>query len=555
MEPGVIARTTSAAVCVGAFAAGIAAAVNVPSFRLAGPGWWLGWTTWCLAAVVVILALARHAVHPAASLLFVAAGAALVAEEAAGPGSNVPLAFTTAIAAGGCAAGLGVAATAWTATSGWTRRIVAGAAMIGALAGGPMVALVRDPRARGCYRCELNAVAFGDFPTTADVLARFGAVIAAVAALAGVVGVLVSHRRIDRGEVISLATSTAAAAASFVLLWPRIVGGADATAVGWPRLSAAGCLAVAAAGLWWQPIVARRRLRALARLMTRAAAAPLSGTLEDALGAALGDGRIRLLYPLDDDGLIDSLGLPASDEGPLIQIARNGHVVALVGHTPGRFDDPSDIRTLTATVGLALEHEREAAILAARARGLAGARRQLIETSDRERRALERDLHDTAQQRLVSILIGLRLAMSDVDVHDVDVRQAFSDVQAALDEVRSIGQGIFPSVLADEGLAAALDELAISTPGALEIGCLPIHRVDPVVEATAYLIAEACWRAPVGGTVRVEVDCPDRSLVLRVQGVRATDASFGPLEERAIALGGAWSVDANLLEVVLPCDS
>ncbi|MEO6570119.1 MAG: histidine kinase, partial [Ilumatobacteraceae bacterium] len=179
-------------------------------------------------------------------------------------------------------------------------------------------------------------------------------------------------------------------------------------------------------------------------------------------------------------------------------------------------------------------------------------RRRLIEASDRERRALERDLHDHAQQRLVSIIIGLRMQMSAPGADEIALRTASAEVQAALDDVRSIGRGIFPSVLAEEGLAVALEELALGT-GSLDIARLPECRVDPLVEATAYLIAEACSLVPAARGVRLAVDTTDRTLTLSADGVHSAAGAFESLAARTVALGGMWTCRPGAVEVVLPC--
>ncbi len=133
------------------------------------------------------------------------------------------------------------------------------------------------------------------------------------------------------------------------------------------------------------------------------------------------------------------------------------------------------------------------AVASAQARDdLAASRRRIIEAGDAERRRIERNLHDGAQQRLVALSVGLRLAQSKIrespDEAGELVANVSSELAQALRELRELAQGIHPAVLTERGLATALDVLAARTPLPVE---LDVHVDDPLpapVEAAAYYV-------------------------------------------------------------------
>ncbi len=127
---------------------------------------------------------------------------------------------------------------------------------------------------------------------------------------------------------------------------------------------------------------------------------------------------------------------------------------------------------------------------------LAASRARIVEAGDVERRRLERNLHDGAQQRLVSLALRLRFARALVEADPPRARSevagASAELAAALDELRELARGIHPAVLTDRGLAAAVTALADRSPVPVEIEAMPDARLPAAVEAAAYyVIAEA----------------------------------------------------------------
>jgi PAS domain S-box-containing protein len=190
---------------------------------------------------------------------------------------------------------------------------------------------------------------------------------------------------------------------------------------------------------------------------------------------------------------------------------------------------------------------------------LAASRARIVTAGDVERRRLERNLHDGAQQRLVSLSLSLRVAQAMLDSDPAGARAALADASdqlaVALDELRELARGLHPAVLSERGLRAAVEVLAGQVPVPVEIADIPEERLPEPVEAAAYyLIAEALTNVTKyaqASAARVRVAASDASVVVEVSddGVGGADTATGSglrgLSDRVEALGGA-------LEVVSP---
>jgi PAS domain S-box-containing protein len=205
------------------------------------------------------------------------------------------------------------------------------------------------------------------------------------------------------------------------------------------------------------------------------------------------------------------------------------------------------------------EVHRLNAELHARLEELAASRARIVTAGDVERRRLERNLHDGAQQRLVALSLTLRLALARLDSDPAAARAALADagneLSLALEELRELARGLHPAVLTDRGLRAAVDVLASRAPVRVEIAEIPDERLPEPVEAAAYyLIAEALTNVTkyaAASAVRVQVVANGSSVSVEVSddGVGGADPAAGSglrgLADRVEALGGA-------LEVVSP---
>jgi signal transduction histidine kinase len=187
---------------------------------------------------------------------------------------------------------------------------------------------------------------------------------------------------------------------------------------------------------------------------------------------------------------------------------------------------------------------------------LAASSARIVEAGYEERRRLERDLHDGAQQEFVSAALSLRLAR-DKWSRDPDealrlLDRARDQLQAGLRDLRELAAGIHPSILTDRGLGAALHALAARAAVPVELGSLPAHRLPAAVEATAYfVVAEALTNASkhgrcLGAEIGVRVTEDSAIVEVRDDGVGGADPSAGTglrgLADRVSALGGELDV-------------
>ena len=198
------------------------------------------------------------------------------------------------------------------------------------------------------------------------------------------------------------------------------------------------------------------------------------------------------------------------------------------------------------------ELERLNAELQARLEDLAASRARIVTAGDVERRRLERNLHDGAQQRLVSLSLSLRVALDRLDGDPAAARELLAagadELAVALDELRELARGLHPPLLTEHGLGAALRSLARSVPVRVELVETPCERLEEPIEVAAYyLIAEALTNVAKyarATTARVRVVGAGRIVVVEVDddGVGGADAARGSglqgLVDRVEALGG-----------------
>jgi signal transduction histidine kinase len=189
---------------------------------------------------------------------------------------------------------------------------------------------------------------------------------------------------------------------------------------------------------------------------------------------------------------------------------------------------------------------------------LAASRARIVEAGDAERRRLERDLHDGAQQRLVSLALSLHEVEAKLDGEPDAARRelgrAREELALALEELRELAHGIHPAILSDRGLGPALDALVARAPVAVRVTELPRARLpEPVEVAAYYLVAEALTNVakharPSETTLRVSRTDERVRIEVRDDGVggAAVGEGFGlrGLADRVEALGGQLRVDS-----------
>jgi signal transduction histidine kinase len=190
-------------------------------------------------------------------------------------------------------------------------------------------------------------------------------------------------------------------------------------------------------------------------------------------------------------------------------------------------------------------------------------RARIVEATDAERRRLERDLHDGAQQRLVSLSLALRLLRSRLEGGEGDNVEAIAatdnaaaELKVALQELRELARGIHPAILTEAGLGAAITALAERSTVPATVDALPDRRLSPAIEATAYfVISEALANlAKYASATHATVGAECRGSTLHVEvgddGVGGADASRGSgirgLQDRVAAIGGRFTIESPM---------
>jgi signal transduction histidine kinase len=324
-------------------------------------------------------------------------------------------------------------------------------------------------------------------------------------------------------------------------------------------LGEAVALIALAGGVTWHWIRIRRSRAAVARLVVELFESPPPRGLRALLAEAFGDPSLEIAYPLQDGRLVDARGLPTTLEGEVTPLLRGRRQLAVLGHRAGLLVD----REVVAAAGLAFENERLQAEAQARLEDLRASRARVVAAGDAERRRLERDLHDGAQQGLVALSLGLRHARSQIaDGVDPDraarLDQAHATLGESLEDLRRLAHGIFPAVLTDEGLAAALETLADETGITIDVSSLSDERLDPAIENAAYYTVVEILRRADLTQLQIEATRSDGLLVLDLESNGVIDDATS-LEDRLGALDGTFTIAAEpdriRIRAVIPCES
>lgn len=323
-----------------------------------------------------------------------------------------------------------------------------------------------------------------------------------------------------------------------------------------------------ALGLAWSVVRIRRTRAAVTRLVGELGDAPPPGKLRGVLASALADEGVEVIYPLGDsrrfvDGYGHPVAAPATGNGRVVTtVARAGRPVALVAHDAALIDGDGLERQMGAAAILAVENERLQAQVLAQLEDLRASRGRIVERGDAERCRLERDLHDGAQQRLLALHYDLRLAQAGADADGAielaaSLHTAGIEVQAALTELRELAQGIYPAVLAEAGLAPAIETFADGTRVRLDLGEVTTERFRPAVESSAYVtVAEAVDDAAARGATQISVDvihAGDRLVVEVHDDGCGRRSHLIHIADRIGALGGSLDAGRQGLRAEIPC--
>ena len=250
-----------------------------------------------------------------------------------------------------------------------------------------------------------------------------------------------------------------------------------------------------------------------------------------------------------------------------------GEDLAAIVHDPILLDQPAMLEAVGTAARVSLENERLQVELRSQLVALRESRARIVRAGDEERRRLERDLHDGAQQRLLGIGMALQLLKSRVN--ETDETRALLDeteleVQGALRELRELARGIHPAVLTDQGLGSALRTLAERAPLPVEVvdtaERLPAHVETAVYFLVAEALANVAKHAHASRAwVTVGRDNSVAYVEVRDDGVGGAEAADGGsglrgLEDRVSALDGRLRLDSPVgggtrLVAEIPCAS
>ena len=246
-------------------------------------------------------------------------------------------------------------------------------------------------------------------------------------------------------------------------------------------------------------------------LSSRLASAQVADLLRDVDRVPPGELRAALARVLDDPSLELAFWLPerrvyADSEGREVELPadgprravtrldRHGEPVAALVHDASLLDDPELVEAAGAAARLALENARLQAELKAQLTQVQESRARIVAAGDEQRRRIERDLHDGAQQRLVALALELRAAQKRLGgsldpAAEAVLEEAVGELQLAVSELRELAAGVHPAVLTEDGLEAALESLARRTPVPVSLDTDLARRLPSELEAAAYFVA------------------------------------------------------------------
>ena len=285
------------------------------------------------------------------------------------------------------------------------------------------------------------------------------------------------------------------------------------------------------------------------------------GQREPALARAVRDPTLSLAFPapsghgyVDADGGAITLPELGDPTRRVASLEHDGVTLAALVYDPAiDLEDPGRVQAVASVARMALENEKLAAQVRAQLEDVRASRARIVEAADAERRRLERDLHDGAQQRLVALAERLEQSRDHMEGAGDLIDATTDELMRAIGEVRDLARGLHPAILTERGLAAAVESLAERSPIRVRATVIDT-RVAPEAEAAAYfLVAESVTNAVKhagASEVRVTASLDDGDLDVTVSdnGAGGADPSAGSglqgLVDRIVAVGGTLAIDS-----------
>jgi signal transduction histidine kinase len=319
-------------------------------------------------------------------------------------------------------------------------------------------------------------------------------------------------------------------------------------------------LAIGVAGDLVRAVRRRRSLAMLASVLE----AGMDRSLASILADALRDNTVRVEYWIPSlQRYVDASGLPLAptpiDRASKVTIERSGEQLGRIVHK-SQLGVADLQQAFGSAARLAVDNERLRAELFAQASEIRASQERIVHTADVARRRLERDLHDGAQQRLLILMYQLRLAQAEAtDIGDeqmvAKLQGALDELTAAIDDVREVAHGIFPSILVDAGLVRALESVRVKSSVPLRID-VPDVRFPDIVELAVYqLAASAIAAASAACPCQVKVIQMDEHLEVEIErfGVKSDSYLLLNAFDRIGALGGTVEFVDTRVRAVIPC--
>jgi signal transduction histidine kinase len=307
------------------------------------------------------------------------------------------------------------------------------------------------------------------------------------------------------------------------------------------------------AGIGWSRLRRPQASELVVELSTEAA------DMRARLARALSDPTLELAYRLDDGRYVDAAGraieLPRHGDRAVTALTSGGEEIAVLVHDPALLDEPGLVESVRATADIVLENERLAAQVRSQLAEVRASRGRIVAAADAERRRIERNLHDGAQQRLVTLSMALGLEASRTrDGGAVALSRAQDEIDEAIAELRELARGIHPTLLRDDGLEAAIVSLARRAPLPVTVHGSVTRRIPETVELAAYfVVAEALTNVvkhAAATEASVVLDQDERTLRVTVRDSGVGGAHITPgsglagLRDRLDALDATLTIDS-----------
>jgi signal transduction histidine kinase len=407
-----------------------------------------------------------------------------------------------------------------------------------------------------------NLIAFASAPGFVETLAHFQLWSLSVVSLAGVALLVARRRRGGRPARRNAALLVDCFALGLVMMAILLIAG-DRQWESFETIRRITFVTIGLAPIAFLIGLLTSRLARLdvAGLFVTLRTDPTPRQLRDALATALRDPSLALAFWLPEFGAWVDLdgketGLPDEGSGrSTTLIEHEGQPVGALIHDPSLDDDQQLISAVRAAASIALENARLQAELRARLDELHESRARVLEAEQDERRRLERNLHDGAQQRLISLSLDLKRLegrLGDDPDAQAEIDQARSEIATSLEELRTIARGLHPAVVSGHGLQVALDTLVAKAAVPVTLTTNLDARLDEAIEVAAYYVVSESL-ANVGkhaqaSAASVSVGRDDGNLVVEVtdDGIGGADAEQGTglrgLADRIEARGGRLRV-------------